>query len=432
MTIYVIGAGVTGLTFARAARGAVVLEAGAAVGGKASSFKAESAAGTFVFDVGGHWFHRDSAPETLELLRGLPLLRHTRKAKVLIRGEWCDFPIQSSYRSLTDRLFVQAVEDELRHAPGRSAETPNYAELLLHSYGATLYDAFFRDYNRKMYGVEELSGMAVGRYDAVRNVPVDNNRGYNHDFYYPAGGEGAMAIPRHLAQGLPVLLESPVTRISLRDRTISVRGRMLRWDKLVSTMPLPSLIRIIGDADPEIVSLAGQLRASRGFVVNLGIKRSSESRYRDMDWAYFPDMAYPFYRVGFYSHVQPLLAPPGYEGMYAECSPLFFAGRQEAHSLIPSVVDKLIELGFIRSHSDIAVIKPLYLEHNYCLPQPRAVETILRYLRSYELFSIGRYGSWHWSSQHEDMRQALELAAELRGEATDLQGEAAAPGEGGR
>ena len=30
-----------------------------------------------------------------------------------------------------------------------------------------------------------------------------------------------------------------------------------------------------------------------------------------------------------------------------------------------------------------------------------------------EIYSIGRYGTWHWSSQHEDMQQAIRLANKL-------------------
>lgn len=129
-----------------------------------------------------------------------------------------------------------------------------------------------------------------------------------------------------------------------------------------------------------------------------------------MDWVYIPNMDFHFYRIGFYSNVQALLAPDGYDAMYVECSPLFFSNKDEAISLIPTIINELIELGFIRRKEDIITLNSIFLEQNYCLPDPEVTSIIREYLKDHKVYSIG---SWHWSSQHEDMQQAIHLAREL-------------------
>jgi hypothetical protein len=99
--------------------------------------------------------------------------------------------------------------------------------------------------------------------------------------------------------------------------------------------------------------------------------------------------------------------------MYVECSPLYFQNKEEALNLVPKVIEELIEIGFIRSKKEIITSRSIYLNHNYCLPNNKISEKIRSYLEQFGVYSIGRYGTWHWSSQHEDMQQAIKLAKKL-------------------
>ena len=77
--------------------------------------------------------------------------------------------------------------------------------MLLQSYGKTLYDSFFRNYNMKMFGVHDLSQIGIGRYEKIRNVRTDEDiKGYNEDFVYPKGNIGAKGIPLFLAKNLKI------------------------------------------------------------------------------------------------------------------------------------------------------------------------------------------------------------------------------------
>ncbi|MCR8633349.1 protoporphyrinogen/coproporphyrinogen oxidase [Paenibacillus radicis (ex Xue et al. 2023)] len=412
MTIHVIGAGVTGLSFAKACSEEVnILEACENVGGKALSYKVETKVGTFGFDIGGHWFHYKSTPAVLDILEGLELQAHTRNAFVYLHEHFFKFPIQQSYIGHPDKKFVNDVKQELQSV-NNFQEYNNYEEMLLQSYGLTLYESFFKDYNSKMYGIYDLSAIGVGKFETIRNVRTHRNiTGYNGDFLYPKGDIGASGIPFFLADNLKINYKKKVKSINIKNKTMVINNERVSWDTIVSTIPLNSLIGIISDVDDPVLELSKQLKSSRGMILNLGVKKTHLQG--DMSWVYFPDPNLHFYRVGFYSNVESSLAPVGYCSMYVECSPLFFSNKEEALANIPTVIKELIEIGFIRSADEIVTTKAFYLAQNYCLPDTSKTKVIHHYLENAGIYSIGRYGSWHWSSQHEDMQQAWDLANKL-------------------
>ena len=276
---------------------------------------------------------------------------------------------------------------------------------------------FFRNYNMKMFGVQDLSRIGLGSYEKKRNVRMNEDvKGYNGDFVYPKGDIGAKGIPLFLAENAKVNFNTKVKSINLRKKNMEVNNKNITWKSLVSTMPLTSLVKIIPDIDPEILKLSKELESSKGMILNLGVKRNP--LHSNKSWMYIPSLDYSFYRIGFYSNIEPLLAPKGYVSMYVECSPLFFQNKKEALDLVPKVIDELLEIGFIGNKDEIVTSRSIYLEHNYCLPNIKVSEKIRNYLEAFGIYSIGRYGTWHWSSQHEDMQQAIKLVKKLKAEST--------------
>lgn len=415
MSTYIIGAGVTGLSFAATLGQGIgeVLESSSALGGKASSYAVDTPVGKFTFDIGGHWFHHHNTPKVLKLLEGLPLEKHVRQAYVYWEKGWYDFPLQQSYKAHADNRIVNQIDRELsilgQEEATRSRSYLNYSDMLLNSYGPTLFERFFKDYNVKMFGVPDLSQIQIGKYVEVRNVRTNQKpEGYNSYFYYPKSLTGAQAIPEHLAKNIKIRLNTHVQSIDLTKRTMTMNNQKMPWEMIVSTIPLPKLISMISNVDPDIAYLSQQLRASRGMVLNLGVRK--KPLHANKSWIYLAEMKYHFYRIGFYSNARPDMAPEGYSSMYVECSPLFFKNKQEALCLVPLVIKDLISIGMIEDERDIVTLKPIYLEQNYCLPNNQVTSLIQEYLQHHGIYSIGRYGSWHWSSQHEDMQQAIELA----------------------
>lgn len=417
MGMYVIGAGVTGLAFANAygTDQTLIFEQSSMHGGKAKSYAIDSEKGTFYFDTGGHWFHFASAPKVLSLLNGLELNAHERHAFVWLDDLFFDFPIQASFIEHPSQKFVGKATYDLEEAQAKSIAASNYDEMLFYSYGKTLYEKFFKPYNQKLFGLEDLRKISYGKFETLRNVRI-GAKGYNAQFYYPKGTVGAQGIPSQLQKKANVQYKTEISSINLSQQTLTLNGTQtcsFANKKVINTMPIALLVQIIEDLDPTIKELSTSLSSSPGFILNFGVK--TLPIYKGKTWVYYPQGELSFYRLGFYSNVEPLLAPQEYTSMYVEVSPLNFSTREEALDLIPQVIQDLKKVGMIENEEDIIVQSPIYIPHNYCFSN-KDVEQIREILSRFGIYSIGRYGSWHWSSMHEDMHQAVELAYQLKRE----------------
>lgn len=416
--VLVIGAGVTGLAFAKAFGDARIFERTVSVGGKANTFSTETEVGTFYYDIGGHWFHHKGHPEVLSLFSDVSLKGHERKAFVYLDEQYLPFPIQQTYKLIRDQKVVQSITNELSML---TKDTPkNYRDLLLYSYGRTLFDIFFEPYNMKMYGVEDLTELSFSKQEATRNVRLNSDvNGYNGDFVYPTGTQGAVAIPRSIGKDVNIDFGMSLECLSLGDRKVTISdtdGTCVDYpySKLISTMPLKDLAAVTTDLPDEYRDRLEELRSSRGLVLNLGVKKNSVQAGKH--WIYFPDMSLSFYRVGFYSEVESELAPEGYNSMYVEVSPFYFDSTKESQEAVTkAVIDELVQIQLLDDVSDVLFVKPFYLEHNYCLVTEFSKE-LREYFAENNIHSIGRYGAWRWTSQHEDIIDAYQLAMEMKDE----------------
>lgn len=399
--VVIIGAGITGSSFAKflGMQDAILLEKEKHSGGKCSSFTLNSSLGPFTFDIGGHWFHCQLNENLCDLFSGLSL--HNRRAYVYIQGEYVQYPIQSHYSELTDDRLVQTIANELKEYPVTDDKDLSYFDMLKNRYGPTLFELFFRPYNCKMFATRETGDIMVSPYERIRNVSTASLKGYNSNFYYPCNGGGVQQLTTQLLQGIPVEYEAKVVDIDInKKRVVLENGDEIGYHILVNTMPLDVLLWCIRQQPSK--KLGSQLRHSSAYIYNLGIKSTT---WQDRNWIYFADETVPFYRLGSYSVVDPLLAPVGCQSLYME-------------STVPLsrdvIVKQLYELGLIHNPEDLIVMQQVYLSHNYCFYSP-ALPQIHTWLNEHGVYSIGRYGGWRWSSIHEDILEAMNLVENLKG-----------------
>ncbi|HEX3724708.1 MAG TPA: FAD-dependent oxidoreductase, partial [Pirellulales bacterium] len=162
----------------------------------------------------------------------------------------------------------------------------------VHRYGRRWFDAFFKDYS------EKLSGFACHELDAdfadpggkkpSFSVAVKNtlglargkHRGPVDRFAYPSLGTGMVyqRMADYVRALGEVYLNRPVRRV-LHDaqRVYGLEldpGQTLRFDHVVSTMPLPLLVAGLDDCPQEIRQAAGQLKFRNTLLVYLNVERS--------------------------------------------------------------------------------------------------------------------------------------------------------------
>jgi protoporphyrinogen oxidase len=189
-------------------------------------------------------------------------------------------------------------------------------------------------------------------------------------------------------------------------------GRTENYDSLVSTIPVPELIRRCTDLPPSIREAAAGLRCVSVYSINLGVTREHIS---DKHWIYFPEPEFPFYRAGFPMNFSPTLGPAGCSSLYVEVS------HQPTELSAPEALLKDVRRGLERAgifHPDeelaVADIRDiryayvLYDQHRAC-----ALPRILEELERRGIHSVGRYGRWEHTSMEDAIYQGKTLAEQL-------------------
>jgi protoporphyrinogen oxidase len=242
----------------------------------------------------------------------------------------------------------------------------------------------------------------------------DKAFGYNPSFLYPAEG-GIGVLPSAFLAGVKdIVYGSELMEVdTARRRALFSDGRTEQYETLVSTMPVPELVRRCTDLPAAIREAAAGLRCASVYNLNLGVAREKVS---DKHWIYFPEGEYPFYRAGFPMNFSPASGRPGCSSLYVEIS-----HRPDAvtppSELIKQVRAGLERAGIFRPSDEIVVADVKDIRYAYVLfdkHRARALPAVLAELGSRGIHSIGRYGRWEHTSMEDAIAQGRQLAEQLR------------------
>ncbi len=419
----VVGAGVSGLSFANWLRGeaaergrvspeVLVLEADSEPGGYCKTVLRDG----FVWDYSGHFFHF-AHPEIERWLRQRMAGEEVRTVvkRSIIRFAGCDidFPFQKNIHQLPRADFIDCLVD-LYFRKDRGDGDRSFLAMLYARYGVSITEKFLRPYNEKLYAcdLDRLDVDAMGRFfphadiDAIiRNMREPDNASYNATFTYPRGG--AIQYVRALLHDLPDDL------VSYRERLVAVdpathiattSRRRIRFGHLVSSAPLDQLLALSGVAHDPAAFTWNQV-----LVFNLGFDAKGA---RDVHWIYFPDRALRFYRVGFYDNI----LDGDRMSLYVEVGAPR-GERLDVEAEREAVLDGLAREGIVTDQRLVAwhsvVLDPAYVHITRASLAEAARTGAL--LRQADIYSVGRYGRWTYCSIEDNLLETRQLARELAG-----------------
>jgi protoporphyrinogen oxidase len=314
--LVVLGAGPAGLAAAwraaRSGRSVTLLERAPVVGGMAGSFEV---AGVRV-DHGSHRLHPATSPRLLADLRDLlgdDLQLRRRHGRLHVGDVWVGFPLAAAElaRRIPRRMLVRMAVDAAT-APARRRPSPpaNYADALTRGLGPTLYQALYAPFALKLWG---LPGERIDAEQARRRVTADTpwkiaarivRRGGNGQgrlFHYPRRGFGQ--IVEALAEaasdaGVRVALGTAAEQLVPGADGVRVRledGREMETGQVFSTVPLPTLAKIVTPRPRQALAGAAQLRFRAMVLVYLVV--DGRQRWTPYDAHYLPDADTPITRV---------------------------------------------------------------------------------------------------------------------------------------
>ena len=245
----------------------------------------------------------------------------------------------------------------------------------------------------------------------------------DRDFGYPLHG-GFQAL---MDAFLPLLdcelaLKTTLLHLSPSRRTVRLDdGRSLRFDTLISTMPLPALVQACGDEAPaELRSAARSLRQGSLRCVNLGIGLApGRGKLTDAHWMEAP-AGTVFQRVFVQGNASAHNNAPG--GFALSCEIAYGPDQPlpcEGAALIDRVIADCRRMGLFGSADPVHFASQLDLPCARALPdaaQQAALLLIRQWFGEHGIVLAGHHGRWQAESAPHAFtagRQAAELVMTL-------------------
>ncbi|HEY6084357.1 MAG TPA: FAD-dependent oxidoreductase [Nitrospira sp.] len=403
------------------------------VGGLCRSYRKDG----FTFDYTGHLLHfRQAEIKALveQLLAG-KLQKHARRSFIYSHRIYTEYPFQVNTFGLPPEVVKECLMGFIATLTQPSSsiapKEPSFKQWILDNLGEGMAKYFMVPFNEKLWQVslDELTADWVSwlvpkpELKDVINGALgikDKAFGYNPSFLYPASG-GIKVLPESFLPGInPVMNGMELVEVDTKRRRVLFHDRQKGgnteefYDTLVSTIPIPELVRRCRDLPDHVKDAAAALRWVSVSNVNLGVAREQVS---DKHWIYFPEPDYPFYRAGFPMNFSPALGRPRCSSVYVEMS-----HRPTEQQSVDELIDRaragLEHAGILKSDDELVVadVKDLHYAYVYFdRHRARVMTGILAELERRGIHSIGRYGRWEHTSMEDAIGQGKQLAERLRG-----------------
>jgi protoporphyrinogen oxidase/glycosyltransferase involved in cell wall biosynthesis len=455
----IIGAGPTGLSAAyHLGSDTLLLERHASVGGWCRSIREAG----FTFDYAGHiMFSND--PYVLKLydiLLGDNQHWQMREAWVYSKQVFTRYPFQGALYGLPPEVIkeciVGAIEaryqlpactpgaapravndccadgsvDIAASATAKQREVANFEEFIYKVWGSGIAKHFAIPYNKKLWTVplDQMETSWLGGRVPLPNLPeiidgalqpVGRPMGPNARFGYPLRGGFQSLVSGFLPHIRGKLeLNADVVQLLPMEHTLALAdGRRFRYQKLISTMPLPELLRLIGPAAPAPVREAARdLKHISIRCVNIGINRSQVT---DKHWIYYPEDSI-FHRIFVQGNASPECNAPGGFGFTCEISyspwkPLPVTGA----ALIARCIDDCIKVGMINADDEVLTASEVDMPYAYVVydhARARNVALVRAWLEQHDIILAGRYSEWEYYNSDHAFLAGKKAAETVMGE----------------
>jgi UDP-galactopyranose mutase len=471
----IIGAGPTGLSAAyHLGPDTLLLERNTTVGGWCRSIKDKG----FTFDYAGHiMFSND--PYVLKLydiLLGDNQHWQNREAWVYSKNVHTRYPFQGALYGLPPEVIKECILGAIdarygvaqndasaekicaienvadccadgttdavnASTVGTKRHTQNFQEFIYKVWGAGIAKHFAIPYNKKLWTLPltEMETSWLGGRVPLPDLseiidgalqPVGKPMGPNSRFGYPLKG-GFEALVNGFVPHIKgtIKVNADVVQLLPREHTMVLAdNRRVRYDNLISTMPLPELVKLIGNEAPEEVKAAARgLRHISIRCVNIGINRESVT---DKHWIYYPEDSI-FHRIFVQGNASPECNAPGGFGFTCEISyspwkPLPVDGDE----LIARCIEDSIKVGMMNPDDKVITANLVDMPYAYVIydhARAKNVATVKAWMEQYDIILAGRYSEWeYYNSDHAFLagkKAAERVANKLMLPATAIEAE---------
>lgn len=436
----IIGAGPAGLTAAyeltRRNAPAEVVEADDVVGGISRTVERDG----WRFDIGGHrFFTKVARVEEFwhEVLPDGDFLLRPRMSRIHYRGKLFDYPLRAG-NALGNLGIVEAVRCVGSYVWARlrpPADQSHFEGWVSARFGTRLYRMFFKTYTEKVWGfpaTELQADWAAQRIrnlslaGAVRNALLPRRARADitsliEEFQYPKLGPGMMwerCAELVTKAGGTVTMGTSVARVHRADGravAVTVAGpdgeRRIEADHVISSMPLPELVRAVDPpAPPPVLAAADALRHRDFLTVALVVP--ADAGFPD-NWIYVHTPGVRVGRIQNFGSWSPFLVRDGFTCLGLE----YFV--DEGDDLWESADDDLIARGTAELEA-LGLVRPGAVSAGYVVRMPKAYpvydsgyEQAVEIMRDWlaealpNVHPVGRNGMHRYNNQDHSMLTAM-------------------------
>jgi protoporphyrinogen oxidase len=299
-----------------------------------------------------------------------------------------------------------------------------YGDWLVASFGRMFAELFPMQYTRKYHltTAENMSTDWLGPRlyrpsleEVLRGAisPSAPNIHYITNFRYPTRGGFVSYLKKFVPNG-HIHLNHELVSVEPQSKEIVFSNRTRApYDALVSSVPLPDLIRMIHGVPADVLAASRRLACSTCVLVNLGVNRPDLSRAH---MTYFYDEDISFTRLSFPHMLSAQNAPPGAGSIQAE---VYFSDKYKPLTGAPAdyiqpVITDLIRCGILHSEEEVSFKTAMLLPYAniiFDLDRSAALEIVHGYLDEIGVAYCGRYGDWGYMWTDESFKSG-ELAAQ--------------------
>lgn len=419
--IVILGAGVAGIAAAyylfKQGISSIIYEQENYWGGLCHSFQLDG----FVFDTFAHISFDASTKVWLEDQTKHYI--HQPEALNYDRGRWLRHPVQNNLYGLPVEERIELIESYINRYHTDSPK--DYGEWLCSTYGVVFAKKYPYRYTRKYWTVDpELleTNWIKGRMyepnlrEVLQGAMTDKTPGvhYSKEARYPKHG-GFEAFLQPMKEFCHIQCNKKVTNINCSTKQITFGdGKIVAYEKIISTIPLPEIIKLIDDVPEEVIKASTSLDYTSGVMVSLGFNRANISPalwYYIYDEDILPARIYAPDRKSKYN------VPKNCSAIQAE---LYFSKykplKKSMDLLLEEVIEQLLSIHLFRK--DEIIVKDIQLKpyaNIMFTPTIYSARSIIHYfLKKKGIYYAGRFGEWDYLWTGQSLLSGRSAAKQLQ------------------
>lgn len=357
------------------------------------------------------------------------IIQH-RNSWIFSNGVYTRYPFQANTYGLPVETVKKCLLGVIKAThENRHLNPKNFEEWVYATFGDGISKHFMLPYNRKQWaiGLRNMTDawikdrvMTPSLDEVVEGALTDQKKGFgpNAVFWYPRE-RGIEAVPQGFLEYIDkknISLNTPVSKIMWKENRIyTEKGNEWRYGKLISTLPLPYLAKVMEPAIPTEIQIAvGRLEYNTIYAINLAVKREIVSDYH---WVYFPEERYLLHRIGFPMNFSPSMVPEGWSSITVEVSASKHRKIPKKNAIVRRVIQDFRDANVIKNNDIVELKSILSLNPAYVIYTHTHKEDVTKlheFLNENDIIPCGRFGEWEYFNMDHSILSGKTVAEAIK------------------